>query len=137
MQASNLRIFKENETSKSLKKTQKNLISPLPGMLGSEEPFGGGVGDRGPSLGSAPFTCFSLSILMCSIQRRGRPTLRLVCRVRMAVVAVETVESMIGAGSPSHSSSASSSFSSFSSFSSSPSPGECPALTASWTPLLG
>ena len=74
-------------------------------MLGPALPLGGGVGDRGPVLGSAPFTCFSLSIFMCSIQRSGRPMLRLACRVSMAAVAVETVESMMGAGSPSHSSS--------------------------------
>lgn len=110
---------------------------PFPMMLGSVDALGGGVGDRGPSLGRAPFTCFSRSIFMCSIQRRGRPTLRLAWRVSMAAVAVETVESMMGACSHSHSSSATSSSSSFSPSSSSPSPGKRPALTASWTPPLG
>lgn len=125
------------EFSNQIKKVVK-LNLPFPRMLGSVEFLGGGVGDRGPSLGSAPFTCLSRSILMCSIQRRGRPTLRRACRVSMAAVAVDTVESMMGAGSPSHSSSASSSsLSSFSPSSSSPCPGERPALTASWTPPLG
>lgn len=100
-----------SQTKKILRITeesQKIFNLPFPRMFGTAKPLGGGVGDRDPSLGSAPFTCFSLSIFMCSIQRRGRPMPRLACKVSMAAVAVETVESMTGAGSPSHPSSASS-----------------------------
>lgn len=54
-------------------------------------------GRIGFSLGNIPFTCFSLSSLMCSIHLVPAGFL-LACKAR-AVVAVEMVESMIGVSS--------------------------------------
>lgn len=117
---------------------QNHKVLPFPVREGRLWSLKGAVGDRCPSLDLPPFTCLSLSILTCSIQRKGCPRLLRGCRAKVAAVAVavDTVETMMGESSSSPSVSFSSSSSSTSWSSTTSSPTRLIVLTASWTPQL-